>query len=189
MSKGELSDFRQQVKFLTDAHPKWSAKRLANELGVPVIRTRRALKWLQKGQQEDQQEENIQVTVEQDRQVQKLKRNLRTSESKYRQVCIALEDAQERLSTWEMFEGVEDILVPEPISYKKNSKRHDALPILVASDWHVVEVVKGDSIGDVNEYNTDVSRERITKFFVYAAKILKMQANESDIDTLLIAAL
>jgi len=193
MSKSEVQQFRDEVAALTNKHPKWTVKELAKVLNASISRVRGALKknaLLPNTTVGEEQEKTEEVPdIKADLQIQKLRRRLRTSETLYRQACVTLENTQERLDTWEMFKGIEDMLVTEPISYKKSPKKHDALPVLVASDWHVDEVVKGDSISDVNAYDLEVSQKRIRQFFIYAAKILKMQANESDIDTLLIAAL
>jgi predicted phosphodiesterase/biotin operon repressor len=48
-----LQQFRDEVAALTNKHPKWSARRIAEELEVPVPRVRRALGWLQSHKQED----------------------------------------------------------------------------------------------------------------------------------------
>ena len=47
MSDSSIQQFRQEVAALTKSHPKWSAKKLAEDLGVTTARVRRALGWLQ----------------------------------------------------------------------------------------------------------------------------------------------
>lgn len=52
MSRRDVRQFREQVAALTNKHPKWSAKKIAEELGATTTRVRRALGWLQEHQQD-----------------------------------------------------------------------------------------------------------------------------------------
>lgn len=118
-----------------------------------------------------------------------MKQEVSNTRKNYDLALKKIEDLQNSLTMWEQFDGIDDLIVPVTIDYKKNHKKHDAVPILVASDWHVDEVVEGSSIGFVNAYNPHVAEERIKNLFKYTVKILKICANDSDIDTLIIAAL
>lgn len=53
MSRSDVGQFREQVAALTNKYPKWSAKRLAEELGSTTPRVRRALGWLQEHKKDD----------------------------------------------------------------------------------------------------------------------------------------
>lgn len=53
MSKSDVKQFREQVAALTNKHPKWSAKELADKLGVTTARVRRALGWLQENKKDE----------------------------------------------------------------------------------------------------------------------------------------
>ena len=116
------------------------------------------------------------------------KAKIKANKQAYEQAARKIAELEQSLATWEQFRGMKEI-VPDVINYKSRHKKHDAIPILVASDWHIDEVVEGDSIGHVNHYNPSVADERVNKLFAYTVKLLEICKQDSDIDTLLIAAL
>jgi len=82
----------------------------------------------------------------------------------------------------------------EPVisyTYKKPGKKitSEAIPIVVASDWHVEERVRPSSVNNLNEYNPDIAKERIRNFFRTTVKLISMYRKRSSIDTVVLALL
>lgn len=78
-----------------------------------------------------------------------------------------------------------DILV-----YKQPAwKRSDAIPCAIASDWHIEEEVKRSDVHGLNEYNLEIAAERSQRFFQNFLKLADIQARDSKVTTIYLAAL
>jgi hypothetical protein len=77
------------------------------------------------------------------------------------------------------------------ISYIKPRKpgRREGVAVLVASDWHVEEVVLPEHVNGLNEYNQDVAIRRAETFFASAVRLLEIFQRDMDIDTVVVALL
>lgn len=78
---------------------------------------------------------------------------------------------------------------PISLDLKKAPKRHQAVPFLVASDWHSDEVVDAAAMNGLNEYRPEIAERRAATLFRAAADILRIYSGNSDLDTMVIAAL
>jgi hypothetical protein len=65
----------------------------------------------------------------------------------------------------------------------------NAIACVVASDWHVDEIVKGAVVNGLNEYNPAIAKERSERFFRNALKLVNIAARESHIDTIYLGLL
>ena len=79
--------------------------------------------------------------------------------------------------------------VPMDVPYKKNPTRHEAVPFLLASDWHIDETVNAEAMNGLNEYTLSIAQERVKAFFKCAADIIGIYKHNSDVRSLVIAAL
>ena len=109
--------------------------------------------------------------------------------AKYEEAVKQLEQRQEELDIRRSLDEYRKYLAPIGIDIKKNHTKHDAMPIIVASDWHGDEVIDGRSIGNVNEFNAAVFTYRSKRFWKYTAKLVKILSQDSDIDTVVLALL
>lgn len=75
---------------------------------------------------------------------------------------------------------------PIVIPGKKN-RQSESVAIAVASDWHVEETVNSKTINGLNEFNLKIADERINSFFSNTLKLVQIQKNGTDIDTLVLA--
>lgn len=53
----------------------------------------------------------------------------------------------------------------------------EAVPILVASDWHSEEIVKPASVSGLNEFNLEIFEKRSTRFFQAGLNLIKNHLN------------
>lgn len=93
----------------------------------------------------------------------RLKHKLKMSEKKVRELVEQLHQMESR----------EEILVsfadhtpePEPIKPLERVSQREATAVMMASDWHVEELVESKTINGMNEYNPTVARVRAAEFF------------------------
>lgn len=79
---------------------------------------------------------------------------------------------------------------PEIVVYERAIwERGDAVPVAVASDWHVEEPVIRDSVHGLNEYNLEVARSRAEHFFRNFLRLVDIVARDSKVTTILIELL
>lgn len=64
-----------------------------------------------------------------------------------------------------------------------------ATAFLVASDWHVEEVVHSSHVNGLNEFNKRVCEERVRRFFEHGLRLVEKERNATRIDTLVLALL
>jgi hypothetical protein len=64
---------------------------------------------------------------------------------------------------------------PQTFSFKKTAHgQSEAIAILVASDWHVEEIVDPATVNGMNEYNPDIAKQRAEKFFTNGLRLIKI---------------
>lgn len=57
----------------------------------------------------------------------------------------------------------------------------DAVPCIVASDWHVEEAVDGSKVHGINEFNLSVAEKRAQAFFRNALRLVDITARDSKV--------
>jgi hypothetical protein len=134
------------------------------------------------------------TTLDDDRKSQRLKDKHTHVTRKHRDALRRLDELEKQVALYQDASHLMNTVTPHDYvlySNKKDSNptHHEATPILVASDWHIDEVIEPGEIGGVNEFNIKVARERVKRFFAYAVKLIHISKQDSKIDTLVIAAL
>lgn len=66
-------------------------------------------------------------------------------------------------------------------------KQNQAIPILVASDWHVGETVDPRTVANRNVYDPDIAKKRAIKFFQSSARLIELSRSGVKIDTAVLA--
>lgn len=64
-----------------------------------------------------------------------------------------------------------------------------AVACVIASDWHVDELVRREVVNGLNEYNPTIAKIRSERFFRNALKLVNIAAKESEIDTIYLGLL
>lgn len=65
----------------------------------------------------------------------------------------------------------------------------EATAFLIASDWHVEEVVLSSHVNGMNEFNRKVCEERVRRFFSHGLRLVEKERNATRIETLVLALL
>lgn len=79
-----------------------------------------------------------------------------------------------------------------PTHYKIESVRNDkseATAVMVASDWHIDEVVREEQVSGLNVFNETICRERIARFFRRGLGLVHKEAQAVHIHRLILALL
>jgi hypothetical protein len=113
----------------------------------------------------------------------------RVAQGQYREALSRIGQLEQELSVIRDMGGIVDQVCPMSIALKTSHKRHSAVPFLVASDWHADEVVDKAAMNGLNEYSPTIAKDRAKTLFEAAADILRIYAGNSDIETMVIAAL
>ncbi len=78
---------------------------------------------------------------------------------------------------------------PFIFNYEESSNKTEAIAVVIASDWHIEENVKSESVNGLNNFNLNVADKRAEQFFQNTVKLLKKEQVASKIDTLVLALL
>jgi hypothetical protein len=113
----------------------------------------------------------------------------RIAQGQYREALARIGELQQELAAVHSLSGVLDQINPMTVSLKKGRTRHAAVPFLLASDWHADEVVDKAAMNALNEFGLAIARERVKTLFEATADILQIYAGNSEITTMVIAAL
>lgn len=70
-----------------------------------------------------------------------------------------------------------------------SSAKHEATAVVLASDWHIEENVKPESVDDANEFNIRIAKKRAEAFFRNTLKLVTKEQQDANIDTLVLALL
>ena len=76
---------------------------------------------------------------------------------------------------------------PRPIKPARKSKAHsESTLVVVASDWHVDEIVEPSTVGGLNRYNPEVAEARSERFWQGILKVLEMTRAHTRVDNLVL---
>lgn len=76
-----------------------------------------------------------------------------------------------------------------PIRKIKTGRSGSAVACAIASDWHVEEPVRSESVNGLNKFNLEVAEARIESFFKSTVKLVEIQRHGTKIDKLVLGLL
>jgi len=82
-----------------------------------------------------------------------------------------------------------DNVEPITIQPREGGGTNEAVPLLVASDWHVEEVVGNEIHGNLNRFNPDVAKTRAETFFQAGLRLVRLLHQDVSINTVVLALL
>jgi len=171
---------------LKQLHPDWGRGRIAKYVGCTESQVRTILRKYNNDELEEVVDTS--TTPDDDLTLQKSKKKVNTYRRKYITALNKIELLEEQLDHINQISNLFKVIVPNQYSVLPKDP-NEAVPIVVASDWHIDEVVDGNAIGNVNEFDLDIARERVKQFFQYTLRLHNMCKTESPINTLVFAAL
>ncbi len=80
-------------------------------------------------------------------------------------------------------------LNPVFIEKKVSANDTEAVAVILASDFHLEENVKPETVNGLNKFNLQIAEERVKQFFQNSLKLLLKEQQNAKIDTLVLALL
>jgi|2_EtaG_2_1085320.scaffolds.fasta_scaffold12078_1 hypothetical protein len=71
----------------------------------------------------------------------------------------------------------------------RKGKRTRAVAFAIASDWHVEEQVRPNTINGINKYNLEIAKARADYFFERVVRMVEKEQQDAQIETLVLALL
>lgn len=113
-------------------------------------------------------------------------KRIRTLERQYKIASQEAADYKEQLDAVASFGDIETTYIA-PSS--KTGSNTEGTAILVASDWHVEEIVRPDEVNNLNEYNPDIAEARAHNFWRTGQRLIEVIGRDLDIKTVVLALL
>jgi hypothetical protein len=124
-------------------------------------------------------------TIIEDREHRRDSRLVRHYRDKYEEALKTIDQREQELYALnELRERVETFVI-EP---KHGSGTSEGTPVVLASDWHVEEVV-GAEVGDLNRHNIEIAESRATQFFQATLRLIRLLNQDIKIETVIIGLL
>lgn len=80
-------------------------------------------------------------------------------------------------------------ITPVEYRYKPVTKNTESVAVVLASDWHIEENIKSDTVNGLNSFDMNIARQRVEEFFQVTLKLIKIEQTATKIDTLVLALL
>lgn len=78
---------------------------------------------------------------------------------------------------------------PHSFEYKVSQNDSEATAVVLASDFHIEELVLSKTVNGLNNYNLEIAQKRVTEFFQNTLKLVETQQHSVRINTLVVALL
>lgn len=106
-------------------------------------------------------------------------------ESELRQQVGTLVEENENLTR--LLDTMRAVPPARPVVFvSEKPQKHEAVPLWIASDWHVEEFVDGNKIQGLNHYDLAESERRAKRFFTNGLRLTQMAARDSIIKRVLL---
>lgn len=111
------------------------------------------------------------VQVQADRERRQAQGIIAGLQSKYAAALKTIEDQSKLLGWLDRFrEGVASTFEITP---REGSGTSEATPVVVASDWHIEEIVTPASVSGLNEFNLEIAEARVRRFFQATLNLIR----------------
>jgi hypothetical protein len=108
---------------------------------------------------------------------------VRELKQKYNYVLKELEEANLRFDT---LVGIKESAPIHTIEPLLSGNKHEAVPVIMLSDWHFEERVDADTINNLNEYNLQIAEKRWFKCIQNSLKLVYKERLSSDIKQIVV---
>lgn len=172
----------------------WSSKQITEiaeivRLNESSIR-RRAKKLGLKKKSDMAKEEVVEVTPEQE--IQEFKEKNRSLKDKRitDQALKTLIEKNDKLEA-ELNASLEmkNAINPQVFDYKVSDSKSEATAVVLASDFHLEETVRPETVNNLNKFDLKIAEARVKEFFQNTLKLVEKEQFSTRIDTLVLALL
>jgi len=181
MKKDKINDF-------IVANQEMSYSELSSNLGISEDATRKRYRKLglpHKRINSQNRELPVESQVEKDVIVRRFRDSKKVTDKKYEALLKKIDEVEkERDAVLQLKEGLNTFQI-----FPNQHEESEAVAFLVASDWHVEETVKSNTVNGLNSYNLDIAKTRAEKFFQNGLRLVKIQQKDTKIDTIVLPLL
>lgn len=123
-------------------------------------------------------EDNVRKVVQSDIAKARTAAKLREAEFKYKHVLRELEEADKRFDA--LIQIKEEVTIHQ-IDPVLSQSKHEAIPVIMLSDWHFEERVDDFTINGLNHYNLEIASKRWVTCIQGSLKLVNKERLSSDI--------
>jgi hypothetical protein len=124
-------------------------------------------------------EPTIEESIESDRRVRTLRAENTELKRKYQTTLGQVTSLERSLDT---ITGINEFVPSAIANTPINKDKHEAVPLIGLSDWHVGERVKKETVNGLNEYDPDIASDRAKKLFQNAVTLIKKERHAVNIN-------
>lgn len=122
-----------------------------------------------------------------DRQLFSAKSEGKASQKKYRLLLQENDYLQKKLDIALQLKASKR--TPIVFEHKIGTIDSEAVAFAIASDWHIEETVRPETVDNLNSYSVAIAEKRIEQFFQNTLKLVRKEQKATKIDTLVLALL
>lgn len=123
--------------------------------------------------------------VKTDRDLRAAKDDLISLQKKYDAALKTIDSLEGQLEAKNVISAVDTY----EIFPHKGSGTSEATPVIVASDWHVEEEVKPETVSGLNAFNLEIAEQRVKKFFQSSLRLMQLLNQDVQITSAVLALL
>lgn len=127
--------------------------------------------------------------VHSDRNTVKLEARYREVRRLYQAALREIDISNQKVSTLTSLESESTHKAIIRLEKKRAKGKSESVAVALASDWHIEESIEPDSVNGLNEYNLDIAKTRVKKFFEQTVYLVDLMSHKTNIDTLVLALL
>jgi len=116
----------------------------------------------------------------------KIRNKAKELNMKYKEAVNELTNASQRI---DLLCELKDVKPGEIKIAPKGGVESESVAVAVASDWHVEERVDAETVNHLNEFNPDIAKRRIRRFFQKIVFLTELSRGGTKIETLILALL
>ncbi len=129
---------------------------------------------------------SIEGQLERDIKLISLKEDKKGTDRKYKVLLERIKSAEkERDAALNITSKIDTFKIKQSL----NDSESEATAFIIASDWHIEEEVKSNTINGLNKYNLDIASKRGERFFINGMSLIKMLQKDVKINTVVLALL
>jgi hypothetical protein len=69
---------------------------------------------------------------------------------------------------------------------ERGKRSSEATPVILASDWHIEEIIKPETVNGLNEFNLKIAEMRVDYFFANSVKLIKLFQKDVKINNVIL---
>lgn len=177
----------KQIDKFIETHSLLTYEELADETGLHVDAVRKRYRKLGlPPKRENKQNKPLtpEMDLERDLRLGHLTADKKQTDKKYKLLQKQNEELQKQVN---LIKQVREVTTYEIKS--ASSSESQATSVSILSDVHSEELVRPESVNNLNEYNLEIATERIPRFFANTARLIKVKQQSSKITTHILALL